>query len=288
MNANEHAKKRSYIHHLSKDPGKQISLKAYLPSQISESSGLVYTDGKLWTHNDKGGLPAIYSIDTLTGAVKQTVFIDNFPNVDWEDITADKDHIYIGDFGNNYGIRRDLKVLILNKSLISDAPLIHINAAVIYFSYADQKKFIKNNKNNFDCESMISINDHLYLFSKNRGDGRCRVYSLSKTPGTYTIDPYSEFNSNGRICGASYNSSSHQLALIGYMPSTTNSFLWLMSGFKDEDFFSGVKKRIEIGKNRGNWKTEGIAYQCTNRLFISCENTENEKAGLYLFTSGDQ
>ena len=69
------------------------------------------------------------------------------------------------------------------------------------------------------------------------------------------------------------------------MPKTVNSFLWIMNDFKNEDFFSGTQKRIEIGKNKGNWKTEGIAYQSTNRLFISCENTETEKAGLYLFTT---
>ncbi|MCX6297352.1 MAG: hypothetical protein NTX97_15100, partial [Bacteroidetes bacterium] len=177
----------------------------------------------------------------------------------------------------------DLKILIIDKKSISDLPIAHVKAEVIYFSYSDQKKFISNNKNDFDCESIISIENYLYLFSKDRGDNKTRVYKLSKTPGTYLISPYSEFNSRGRICGASYNSSIHQLALIGYMPSTINSFLWIMNDFKNEDFFEGTKTRIEIGKHKGNWKTEGIAYQSLNRLFISCENTQNEKAGLYVY-----
>jgi hypothetical protein len=262
----------------------QLRLQTSLPTLISESSGLTFTDGNLWTHNDKGGLAAIYNIDTLTGNIKQTVFIDNYLNIDWEEITSDKEHIYIGDFGNNYGIRNDLKILTIDKKNITDAAIVHVQANVIRFSYSDQQKFIKNNKNNFDCEAMISVKDQLYLFSKNRGDNKTKVYRLSKTPGTYSVMPYTQFNVNGRICGASYNESTNQLALVGYMPSTVHSFLWIMNHFSGDDFFSGTKERIEIGKGKKNWKTEGIAYQSNNTLFISCENTETEKAGLYLFT----
>ena len=288
VSANEGNKNHNNFHNHSKKSHTQLSLKAYLPNEINESSGLSYTDGKLWTHNDSGGLPAIYNIDTSTGVIKQTVFIDNYPNIDWEDISADKDHIYVGDFGNNYGIRKNLRVLIIDKKALSDSAIVHVKANAINFSYSDQHEFIKNNKNDYDCESIISIKNHLYLFSKDRGDNRTRVYRLSKTPGTYILTPYTEFNSNGRVCGASYNKDIHQLALIGYMPKTVNSFLWLIDDFKDEDFFSGTQKRIEIGKGKKHWKTEGIAYESTNRLFISCENTESEKGGLYLFVTDEK
>ena len=139
-------------------------LKTWLPPAISESSGLSYSDGKLWTHNDKGGLPAIYCIDTLTGAIKQTVYIDNYPNIDWEDITSDDQHIYVGDFGNNNGIRKDLKILIIDKKSISDSSIVHVKANAINFSYTDQHHFIKNNKNDFDCESMIYQRSALFVF----------------------------------------------------------------------------------------------------------------------------
>lgn len=261
----------------------QLSLKTLLPYQISESSGLVYTEGKLWTHNDKGGFAAIYNIDTATGNIKQTVIIDNYPNMDWEDITADREFIYIGDFGNNYGTRKDLKILKIDKSAITAAGIVHVNAKAISFSYADQDKFTKNIRNDFDCESVVSIANSLYLFSKDRGDNKTRVYRLSKVPGTYNISPFTDFNVNGRVCGASYNTETNELALVGYMPSTINSFLWLMDGFKEDQFFSGNKKRIEIGKDKRKWKTEGIAYQSKNRLFISCEATETERAALYIY-----
>ena len=167
-----------------------LSLKTYLPPQISESSGLAYTDGNLWTHNDKGGIPALFKIDTTDGSIKQTVFIDNYPNTDWEDITSDKEHIYIGDFGNNFGVRKDLKILIIDKASITNQRIIHLNAKAISFSYQDQKKFTKNNLNDFDCESLITINESLYLFTKDRGDNKTRVYKISKNPGTTPLFPH--------------------------------------------------------------------------------------------------
>lgn len=261
----------------------KITLVALLPYRISESSGLVFTDGNLWTHNDSGGYPWIFRIDTSTGKIIQTVVVDNFPNVDWEDITADSKHIYIGDFGNNYGIRKNLKILVIEKSDITDKPIVHVHAKSINFNYSDQVKFYRNNLNNFDCESILNIGDSLYLFSKDRGDNFTRVYRLSKTPGNYTISPITSFNVNGRICGASINTMNNELALIGYMTGTTHSFIWLMSNFNGTEFFSGIKRRIEIGNNLLHWKTEGIAFENKNRLFISCEKSFSQKAGLFIF-----
>ena len=272
----------SFANNYSDITGIKITLKALFNYKISESSGLVFTDGQLWTHNDKGGMNTIFNVDTSTGKIKQTVVVDNFPNIDWEDITADSNNIYVGDFGNNYGMRKNLKVLVIEKSAISDKPVVHVKARAIDFSYSEQNKFNWNNHNNFDCEAMLSIRDSLYLFSKDRGDNYTRVYRLSKTPGKYVLSSYTNYNVNGRICGASYDPGSNDLALVGYMPGTTHSFLWLMNGFEGTSFFSGTKKRIEISFNRLHWKTEGIAFENKDRVFISCETTDSQKAGLFV------
>ena len=128
---------------------------------------------------------------------------------------------------------------------------------------------------------MITIGDSIYLFSKDRGDQQTRVYRLPKIPGTYVISPYTDFNVNGRICGASYNETTKQIALVGYLAYTRNAFLWILKNFRGDDFFGGDKQRIEIGANRLRWKTEGIAWTGNQRLLISCENTPDEPAALY-------
>ena len=38
-----------------------------LPDEIEETSGVIYHNGKLWTHNDSGNAAVIFSIDTATG-----------------------------------------------------------------------------------------------------------------------------------------------------------------------------------------------------------------------------
>lgn len=241
----------------------------------TESSGVVFTDGYIWTHNDSGNPPELFKVDTANGNLVQKVTITNFPNTDWEDITADSNYIYIGDFGNNNGDRKDLKVLKVAKSaLTSTATIITVTAQAINFSYSDQTSFTSNSNTNFDCEALLSLNGSLYLFTKDRGDFQTRVYRLSKTPGTYTLSPYTSYNVNGKITGADYNKQKNEVALIGYMASSKNSFIYLLNNFSGDMFFSGNKRRIEIGNSTNDWQTEGICYGASsNELFMSCESS---------------
>jgi len=249
------------------------TLKCKLSSNILESSGLAYSDGKLWTINDSGNSASFFSVDTTNGTIIQTVIIDNYPNVDWEEIKADADYIYIGDFGNNNGTRTDLKVLKVAKSDIGTAATVHLNASAITFSYSDQTSFKSSTTHNFDCEAMISIGNFLYLFTKNRGDKQSRVYKLSKTPGIYSLSPFTFFNTNGLVTGADYDPVKNEVSLVGYA-STSHiySFVWILNDFQNDMFFSGNKRRIELGANT-DWQTEGICYQQTQKLFISAEGS---------------
>ncbi len=251
-------------------------------NSIPESSGLIFTKGKLWTFGDSGNPASIYSIDTTNGDVKQTVNITNYPNIDWEDITADDSFIYISDAGNNNGDRTNLRILKIAQSDIGDEASVSLTAQAISFSYTDQTNFLSDPNTNFDCESIISIGDSLYLFTKDRGDYQTRVYSLPKVPGTYKLKPYTAYNVNGKITGADYNPVTKEIILIGYMSSKLNSFLWVLSKFPGDQFFSGNKYRVEIGSDSISWQTEGITYIDTNRLYISCETTSQVKSSLYL------
>lgn len=256
-------------------------LRAALNPIIFESSGLVWTDGQLWTHNDSGDPPDIYCIDTTDGHTLQTVIVDNYPNVDWEDITADSNYIYVGDHGNNSGDRTDLKVLKIAKADIGSGSTVHVNAQAISFSYTDQTSFTPSSTHNFDCEALISIKDSLYIFTKDRGDNQTRVYKMPKVPGTYALTPYTSYNVGGLITGADYNPATNQVVLVGYKSGHTYSFLWYLSEFTGDMFFSGNKRRIEIGSS-SEWQTEGVAWLSDNRLFISCEDTGPPPASLYV------
>lgn len=267
-------------------------LKATLASLMSESSGLEWINGHLYTFNDSGGAPYLYEVDTATGAVIGAIHVTNFGNTDWEDITTDSSYIYIGDFGNNNGDRIDLKILKISMAQLASQSTFTktVTAQAISFHYTDQTSYSGSSNTNFDCESLISIGDTLYLFSKNHGNLETRVYQVPKTPGTYSLTPYTAYNVNGMISGADYNPLSHEIELIGYMNNHYNSFVWHLNNFHGNYFFSGNKRRIEIGNSNTKWQTEGIAfYNETNirRVFISCETTSDLDAGIYLISNSN-
>ena len=144
---------------MSQDLSKVTSLN----DDIAETSGLIYFQNKLITHNDSGGMNALYEIDKADGNILRTVTINGATNVDWEDICQDDEYIYIGDFGNNSGNRTNLKIYKVLKSdyLNSES----VNAQIIEFDYADQNDFTSSpNNNNFDAEALISYDGSLYVF----------------------------------------------------------------------------------------------------------------------------
>ncbi|MBS1778819.1 MAG: T9SS C-terminal target domain-containing protein [Bacteroidetes bacterium] len=243
--------------------------------EAPESSGIVLTEGYIFTHNDHGGHPEIYKVDKNNGSLVQTIAVSNFPNNDWEDITADSGYIYVGDFGNNDGDRTDLKILKISKAqfLSNTSPNVSVTAEAINFSYSDQTVFTPSSTHNFDCEAVMSIKDSLYIFTKDRGDMQTRVYKLPKTPGTYIVSPYTSYDVKGLITGADYNSKTHEVVLIGYLSSHKNSFIYYLDDFKGDMFFSGNKRRIEIGNATNDWQTEGITYDTASQLLLSCESS---------------
>ena len=102
---------------------------------------------------------------------------------------------------------------------------------------------------------------------------------MPKVPGTYALSPYTSYNVNGLITGADYNAVTHEIVLIGYFSGHSNSFLWFLSDFHGDMFFSGNKRRIEIN-NGTEWQSEGVCWMSNNRFAVSCETSLNP-ASLY-------
>ena len=124
-----------------------------LPDETKETSGLLFLNGKIITHNDSGNNANLFEIDSLSGNLLRTISISNATNIDWEDITEDENHIYIADIGNNNGNRIDLKIYKILKSDFKKST--SVSAEIISFSYEDQTNFdSKPNGSNFDAESI--------------------------------------------------------------------------------------------------------------------------------------
>jgi len=259
-----------------------VEQKHALPGQLQESSGLCYTDGNLWSFGDSGNPNSIYKIDSATGAILQTVTVTNYPNIDWEAMAADSLYLYIGDVGNNDGNRTDLKIFRIRKADLSSASAqLSVLADSIKFSYTDQTSFSYNSNTNFDCEALTVVGDHLYAFTKDRGDNKTRCYMLPKSPGIYAVSPVAGFDVGGRITDAAYNKATGELALLGYTNQKDNSFIWFFNKYEGDHFFADSSYRVSIGRSGDEWQTEGLDYVSPTRLLLSCETTPAHTAALY-------
>jgi len=248
------------------------SFRFLLPQEVEETSGLILFNDGYWTHNDSGGQPIIYKLDTLTGEVIQRIRLSGRTNIDWEDIAQDETKIYVGDFGNNNGNRDNLAIYIIEKTDIPMEGDTEVSSQKISFVYEDYIIApIKKRNNNFDCEAMIAVEGSIYLFSKNRGDNQSKLYKLPITEGDYTAQLLTTFNSAGLVTGADYNEISNELILIGYTNNSWNPFFWLMFDFEGLDFFSGNKRRIDMISIPAT-QTEGICYTHGSKGVISSES----------------
>lgn len=192
----------------------QISLLGTLPQEVEETSGLIYHNGKVYTHNDSGSEALIYEIDTLNLTIERTIRIDGAENVDWEDLARDANYLYIGDIGNNLGSRQDLSIYRVPLSELDTGTA--ANAEVIRYSYSDQTVFDAETNSDWDAEALICVGDELVIFTKQWKSLGTVAYTLPKTPGDHVAQPAGSNSINGLVTGAAYNQRSDVVYLVGY------------------------------------------------------------------------
>lgn len=237
-----------------------------LGMELEETSGLIFWDGYLWTHNDDSDT-RIYGLDTATARIKKTHILWKVENYDWEEIAQDEEHIYLGDFGNNgSGNRRDLHILRVSKSSLKSKKA---SIDTIWYTYSDQHDFkpAGPNQTEFDCEAFIVTSDSIYLFTKQWISGNTTVYALGKEPGEHVAEKKYTFPIGGLVTGASYLEEKDLVVLCGYT-GFTQPFLYLLYDYPDQQFFSGNKRRINLTllfhQIEGIATADGLTYYISN------------------------
>lgn len=248
---------------------------AVFSDTLSENSGLTFFKENLLTINDSGNSSEVFTINKKNGTIINRI-ATNLKNTDWEAITSDSIHIYIGDFGNNLGNRKDLKVFQIPSDSIT-------NAKEIPYYYPEQKEFVpKNLKNNFDAEAMIYLNGKIHIFTKEWS---------SKATSHYTIDPQiseiqaaeklETFPTDFVVTDASYFNK--KLYLVGYTKNT-EVFLSVFNETKEGFFFETKPRKFYLGSALSVGQIEGIAVNQTG-IYISGEKfvtpIGNSKPRLY-------
>lgn len=246
-------------------------LKSELPEEVKETSGLFFHNGRLWTHNDSGGKPILYALDTTTFEVVQRITLDKVKNKDWEDVCTDGENVFVGDFGNNKGNRKDLRIYMFPLADISQGGDAVLTVDSITFRFADQTDFSKRKVHDFDCESFFASDKNLYLFSKGWETGTTRLYRLPKTPGDYVAEVVNGFDSQGLLTGADYDRENHVLVLVGYVKTIWKPFMYLIFDF-DENGERLSNRRFEMPHLAGA-QTEGVCFFDNGRCYLTAETS---------------
>jgi hypothetical protein len=146
---------------------------------IDEASGLAFSrihPGTLYTHNDSGGDPVIYMIDTKGRHVGEVKLL-GVENRDWEDIAIgpgseqDRDYIYVGEIGDNKAQYDQIKIFRIPEPKVLEKKL-EMKPEILILNYPDGAK---------DAETLMvdPITQDIFILSK-----RDSVNILYRAPQT--------------------------------------------------------------------------------------------------------
>lgn len=248
---------------------------------VSETSGIMVYNGLIWTNNDSGGEAALYAVDPMSGGVLKKVIINGVSAIDWEDLAIDEEFVYIGDFGNNNGNRKDLRIIKFPLSELDQDTVYSVS--VMTFKYEDQTDFTSEPQaTNYDAESLMVLGDSLFVFSKNWKNLKSRIYALPKSFNNYSATVKDSISTNGLITGADFLKYENIVVLCGYN-KLVQPFIYMFWDYKNNDFTKGNRRRINL--NLPLRQIEGIVFNNIKQVYLSNESLTNDilniKAAFY-------
>jgi hypothetical protein len=251
-----------------------ISGKIELPATLSEISGMDISDRGVFALNDSGNEPIIYLLDSSDFSIVSEYTLESIKNHDWEELSIYGDSVFIGDFGNNFGNRRDLAIHSIS---LSDLMENKQNVTSRFFSYSGQTSFTNlPYLHRWDCETMIITEGKIYLVSKDWPNRRSLFYKIDRDSTYSDIAPFDEIDIGYLITGSFFNEVNSRLYLCGYLE---NSTYFSIATVNSEMNISGEIKTY-IVPELNNHQVESI-YVFKNMVYLGSEATSN-KQSIYL------
>ncbi|WP_268034932.1 hypothetical protein [Algoriphagus sp. PAP.12] len=246
--------------------------KSNLESSQNETSGLAWIEGRLFSINDGDNTNQVHELDPNTGKVLRSITIENSQNRDWEELAQSDTHLFIGDFGNNLGYRKDLAVY---KVSISDLlTKTSVTGEKLNFIYPDQIDFTSREDHRFDCEAMVFSNNQLHIFTKIPSTLDSDHYTLEINQENQNANFIESVQTDCMVTGAEIDSESGQILLLGIKPQGTKpyeQFLSLFGSIQGNGKLSSRTQFIKIGYLTIRGNTEGISLGENKQLLISSE-----------------
>lgn len=265
----------------------QDKLVFVLPKDLKEVSGIQKSISSdiIWTIEDSGNANEIYAVD-LNGAINKTIKVEDLKNNDWEDLTSDKEgNLYIGDFGNNGNIRKDLAIYKIDQRRL-DSTSVKTTYKVSFY-YPEQTEFPPKKKAFlYDCESFFEFNNNFYLFTKNRSkafDGTTLMYKVPNKPGNHKAILLGKFKtcetySTCAITSAALSPDAKKMVLLAH------NQIWLFEDFNADTFFDGKVTALNLDNYT---QKEGLCFKNNTSIYIADEKTKKVGGNVYLYNLND-
>ena len=260
---------------------KEITIKERLslPNKLDEISGLEKYGDTFLGFNDSGGEPEIYQFTNKNPSeIIKTIRITNAKNVDWEEIAMSDSLIFVGDFGNNRGNRKDLKIYYFPKNVLeSSKDLVEVKADTISFFYPEQQDYTsKVHKHDFDLEAMFYYGGKIHLFTKQWKSLKTNHYTLDIVKGKQPAWLVEEFKTDFLVTGADAKLINNELniAFVGY---TKKGSVYLLKGKVSPEtsqnrwLTNGDFTRYRIGFAGNVGQVEGVSIISENEICYSAE-----------------
>ncbi len=254
-----------------------------LPKVLDEVSGIAMSADRksIYAIADQGNPNVVYGLD-FAGKIIGEKEIENVENIDWEDITSDKNGFtYIGNFGNNENDRKDLSILKIDmKKGDSSTPVLQETK----FSYPEQTAFPpKKSELLYDCEGFVVYKDSFYLFTKNRSknfDGTFLVYKVPNKAGNFPAKLVGKLQLEGNfndaaITSATISSAENKIVLLSHKN------IFVLENFNENDFSKATIKTVSLNHNS---QKESIVFKDDKTLLIADEKDKGEGGNVYSFT----
>ena len=241
------------------------------PKVVSETSGLAFKNDLYWTHNDSGGKASVYAFDQQSQTLIRRVDLKKARNVDCEGMAQDDQYLYVADCGDNKGGRHQLQIYKVEWAQLDRAQdKQNVPSTRINFEYGDRNRD-PSTENNFDCEAIAVVDDKIWLFSKNRGDLKSRLYIVDKSAASQVLEPKTTLPVAGLITDADYLPETKQLVLLGYHKASVfgGSFVWILDVVDGmPDWSTAVYHAINP---YGQW--EAILWKDAQTLIVTSEHS---------------
>ncbi len=257
-----------------------------LPIVLKEVSGMVCTlQGDVWLLNDSHNPADLFRYDPVHNKVLETRHLP-VPNRDWEDLANDdQGNLYIGDVGNNYNRRTDLRIYRYNPATrMLDSILLR---------YPDQKEFAPADKKrwNFNCEAIVFFRDSLHLFSKNNFQGNfyTKHYVVPAKPGQYVAELRDSICLKNRVVtGAAISRDGHTLTLTSYIIGKkfgclpfTKATVFYFNGFSGSHFLQGKQTRKRLPKFLIARQYESVTQWTNDRWLVANEGRKPQMQSVW-------